>query len=117
MSSPHASHNEGVADGDIWAALVHIAPGESNMVTLGASDGVYTNALAWASDEHDFRVQVTKELGELGLSVEEFEDIGLVSEGSDRARVEDLALEVAETRSVRFTTFHVYGAEDAANGE
>lgn len=117
MSSPDASRDVEAGSGDVWAALVHIAPGESNVETLGTSEGAYTNALAWATDEDDFQAQVTGELAALGLGVEEFEDVGLVSEGTDRERVEDLAREVTESREVRFTTFHVYGAEDEPDGE
>jgi hypothetical protein len=103
---------EKAGDGDVWISLVHVAPGETNASILEPSERAFTNALAWATGPDDFQAQVAEELKEMGLAVLEFEDIGLVSEGSEKSRVEDLAREVAETKEVRFTTFDAYPADE-----
>jgi hypothetical protein len=97
--------------GEIWIGLVSVIPRAGNDALLGAS-GAFTNALALAGGQPDFRSLVCAHLQVLGFDAEEFEDEEPLKIRLEKYVVSPelikLADEISESEPVRFGSFHAF---------
>ena len=97
----------------IWIGLVGVVPRQgSNTLSGGQAKGAFVNALAYVSDEEEYKIAVQRAASELALDAFEYEDIETFSDRVSKFEVDDtlkaLADEAESTGSVRFGTFHNY---------
>jgi hypothetical protein len=97
----------------IWIGLVGVVPRPgSNTLSGGQAKGAFVNALAFVSDEEEYKIAVQRAASELGLETFEYEDVERFSDRVSKFEVNDtlksLAEEAESTGSVKFGTFHNY---------
>ena len=103
---------------EAWIALVSVTAGDDTSV-LDGRPGAYVNAIAMAYDESNFVEQIHSAVDELGLSVEQIEDIERFDTRISAYRVDDelheLALKVEIDEGVKFGSFHTYDCDTDIN--
>jgi len=95
----------------IWIGLAQVSSRPGNGLLEGAK-GAYVNVLAIANNASDFTDKVKKAVTDLGLDFVLVEDVEPFSERSENYEINEsiinLAIEVNETKELRFGSFHTF---------
>jgi hypothetical protein len=97
---------------ELWTSRVDVVPNEGNDI-FGSDPGAFSNVLALAEGQDEFRSLVTVFFAELGLEVRTFDEIYPVRAASSvPPALVTLADGVTEAAPVSYDTFYVYESED-----
>src|SRR5579884_4534998 len=97
---------------DVWKGLVEVTPLPGSTILEGAP-GAYSNVLALAENEVEYKEKVVGALRVLGLKVERFEDVEpLRRDGvSVSEDLLELSYELSKDRTVVYDTFYIFEQE------
>ena len=100
---------------DVWVGLVHVKPMPGNDVLEGGL-GAFASPYALGRNATAYRVTVEKHFGEIGLEVQEVEDVELFKERVWRRdpplEAFELAARVSLSTPVVWDSLNVYMSED-----
>lgn len=106
---------------EAWIGLVKIIPVSDHPMILDGAPGAFSNVVALARDESEYRRLIAEAFGESGLEVVAFEDVEPLAQRLDRpvsddavhrAEFRELASRLSEDVPVLFDAIYIYESED-----
>jgi hypothetical protein len=80
--------SEAVSRTELWIAAIHVRKLDGCEI-LKEEAGAFTNAIAWATDENEFRGKVERTASKMKLFVVEFKSVDLVAQRRQKFAFDD----------------------------